>query len=878
MMHLPGRKMVVLLGVLAAALAAWGAAGGGVPPGWPLWKGDRPADDYDAGAPGERPDGRVMVPTNQILDPAGKQVFFAGRANDCALSPDGKMLAIKDRSSLKLMDTASGDMVASLRVGHTFAGLLWAPDGRTLYSGDLQGNVQVVKRGDGGKWEAGKPLPFAARAPAKASLPVGLALSADGKRLWAVLNGNNTLGEWDLAGEKAGRTIPVGRVPYGVALGPEPKAYVTNWGGRVPRAGEPSAPAPWDPIVIDPRTNSAASGTVSVVDLNAGTVTRTIEAGLHPSAILAGAGGRRIFVANTHSDTVSVIDTATDTVAEQIAVGLKDAGVFGSSPAALALAPDGKVLYVANATNNAVAVVELSATASGQPGGPAASRVLGAIPTGWYPGGLAVSADGKTLYVANVKGIGARAGREGKYSAYGYMASVSIIPVPDAKTLAGYTARVAKNNRYLRLEEAKRQPRPGAAPRPVPERIGEPSVFEHVVYIIKENRTYDNVFGDIERGNGMPALCLFGREVTPNQHKIVDEFALLDNFHCSGSISADGHQWTDEAYCADYVERSFGGFVRSYPYDGGDAMAYSPCGFIWDNCLAHGKTIRNYGEMVKAKISPKGSWKDLWADYQAGGGKYTIEASTSIDSLRPHTSPTFIGFPGTVTDAYRAGEFLKELKGFEAAGKMPNFIIMLLPNDHTMGTSPGNPTPRAQVADNDLAVGTIVEALSKSKFWPKTAVFITEDDPQAGLDHVDGHRTVGMVISAYSRLRGKVISTQYNQTSMVRTMEQILGLPPMNQLDALATPMADCFGDTPDLTPFVHAPNQVPLDDLTPAKTALTGKALHWAKVSEALPLDDVDECDEELFDRVIWHSVKGVDTPYPRLAKRAEQERERER
>ena len=851
---------------------------------WPVWKRERPADDYDAGTVGERPDGRIMVPTNQILEPAGKQILFPGRANDCVLSPDGRTLAVKGHAFLKLLEVKSGRVLATLAATHTYAGIAFSADGRTVYTGDTKGQVLVASLDEKGAWAWRRPLPLPGRHPAgapvvlpdgtpakpRASIPVGLALSADGRALWAVLNGSNALAQWDLAGGRVAREIDVERAPYGVALISDRKAYVTNWGGRIPRPGDPTALAPWEPIVVDARTQSAASGTVSVVDLDAGRSVRSIEVGLHPSAVILSPRRLRAYVANTNSDTVSVLNTADDAVVETIAVGAGEAGLFGNSPTALALSPDGALLYVANATANAVAVVRLSgpARAAARAAAPDRSEVRGALPTGWYPGGLAVTPDGRTLCVANVKGTGSRAFKGKGYSSHGHIGSVSLIPLPGERQLRAYTRRVEKNNRVLRAALAKLAPRPGVAPVPVPARVGEPSVFRHVLYIIKENRTYDQVFGDIERANGMEDLCLFGRQVTPNLHKIVDEFVLMDNFHCSGVLSADGHQWTDEAYCADYIERGFGGFVRSYPFDGGDAMAYSPTGFLWDNCLAHGKTVRNYGEMVKAKITPRGSWKDLYADFRAGTGKFSIQATATVETLRPYTCPDFIGFPGTVTDVYRASVFLRELKEFEAKGEMPNLMIMLLPNDHTSGTRPGIPTPRAQVADNDLAVGQILEALSRSKFWPETAVFVTEDDPQAGLDHVDGHRTVGIVASAYSRRGGQVISAQFNQTSMVRTIEQILGLPPMNQLDATATPMFDCFTARADLTPFSHVPNNIPLDEMNPEKTALSGAALHWAEVSEALPLDDIDGCDEDTFNRVIWHSVKGVNVPYPVLAK----------
>lgn len=843
-------------------------------PHWP--RGSRPADRFDAGTISGREDsGRGMVPTNQVLTPAGRQVPFSQRANDCAVSPDGKWLAVKGHSRLLLIDITAGAVfrdTALPKAGHSYCGLLWSADGGTLYTSGINGHVFIGTVKSDGTLTWADAIPFEAKRPAPSAIPVGMALSPDESRLYVALNGNNTVAEIDVKARQVVREIACQMLPYGVALVGR-KLYVTNWGGPPPRDGQPAGPAGrWDRIALDPRSNSAASGSVSVVDLDAGKAVRTITVGRHPSAILPSADGARVFVANTSSDSVSVLDTRTDCVVETIPVAPLADLPFGSAPNALCLSRDGATLYVANGTNNAVAVVRLSARARGAKEAsslrPGVSHVEGFIPVGWYPGGLSLTPDGKTLCVANIKGIGSRVVGKTGFNSHGHRGTVSLVPIPDAVRLAAYTRQVALNNRQTQILAADLKPRPNRKPVPVPERIGEPSVFKHVLYIIKENRTYDQVFGDIERAEGDPDLCMFGREVTPNQHKAVDEFCLLDNFHCSGVLSADGHHWATEAYVTDYLEKSFGGFVRSYPYEGDDAMAVAPSGYIWDNCLAHGKTIRCYGEMVQAHIEPKGSWTELYRDYLQGTGKYRIYATTKIDSLRPYLCSTSIGFPATVTDQYRAQQFINELKLFERTGQMPAFMVMLLPNDHTSGTRPGVPTPRAQVADNDLAVGRILEALSHSRFWKDTVVFITEDDPQSGIDHIDGHRTVGLVVSAYSRMGGRVISTHYNQTSMVRTIEQILGLPPMNQLDASASPMTACFTDTPDFTPFDAVPNNIPLDEMNPDKAALSGEALRWAEVSEALPLEEVDECDEDTFNRLLWAAVKGYDVPYPEAVK----------
>jgi hypothetical protein len=522
---------------------------------------------------------------------------------------------------------------------------------------------------------------------------------------------------------------------------------------------------------------------------------------------------------------------------------------------------------------------------------PPRSRMLGCLPTGWYPAGLVLDPDRQTLLVANVKGNGKQAvetkGRhkvKGNivwgYNSRDHIGTVSIIPLPKPEDLPRHTATVLANNRLSEARRAQLEPRKDARPLPVPERIGEPSVIKHVLYIIKENRTYDQVFGDMPHGEGDAELCIFGKNVTPNQHKLAEEFVLLDNFYCCGVLSADGHQWTDEAYVTDYLEKSFGGWPRSYPYWGGDAMAYARSGFIWDNVLAHGKTLRVYGEFVSASIrwkdasrTKRPSFLDCYRDYREGTDKIEVRATAAIKTLEPYLCATAIGFPSTVSDQYRAEQFLRELKQWDEKGGMPNFMIMLLPNDHTSGTNPGMPTPEAMVADNDLAVGRIVEAISRSKFWPETCVFVVEDDPQAGFDHIDGHRTIAQVISPYTRRRG-VDSTNYNQTSMVRTIEQILGLPPMNQLDATATPMASCFKNTPDLTPFSAVKNNIPIDRMNPRLSDIKNpRQLHWAQVSLTMPLEEVDEADEDTLNRILWYSQRGNDDTYPAWAVNGEED-----
>jgi hypothetical protein len=427
---------------------------------------------------------------------------------------------------------------------------------------------------------------------------------------------------------------------------------------------------------------------------------------------------------------------------------------------------------------------------------------------------------------------------------------------------------VNANNRLAVSLAGLERPRPGVAPVPVPRRHGEPSVFEHVVYVIKENRTYDQLLGDMKEGNGDPKLCIFGETVTPNHHALSREFTLFDNFYCSGVLSADGHSWVTEAYVTDYLERAFGGFTRSYPDDGSDPLAYAPTGFLWDNALAHKKTIRNYGEFIANEYIPKtATWSDVYADFTNGTRKVIVKAEANVPGLAPFTHPGYPWFPLMMPDVYRAKLFLDDLKEFERKGSFPNLVLVTLPCDHTDGTKVGYPTPRAMVADNDLALGRVVEGLTHSRFWPKMCIVVVEDDPQDGFDHVDAHRTFALAISPYTK-RKHVDSTCYTQTGLVKTIELQLGLPPMNQMDLLAVPLVNCFTEKPDLTPYKARPAGIKLDEMNPSLRGLSGSALHWAKKSMELDLEDGDKADEDTLNRILWHSVRG-DEPYPERAGR---------
>jgi YVTN family beta-propeller protein len=847
--------------------------------GW-LWVGSAGgpslgADDSDQLRVGVQPDGRIVVPTNQILKPAGTQITFPGRPVDLAFADSGRTLVVKNLRSLVFIDVAGTQIKQTLMLprrgdpkpGFSVVGLL--VQGERIFASDAQNEVRVAQRqADGSyRWRAGIEL----IKPKVGGLvhPAGLGRLSP-ELLWVAATRGN---EVQLVNAETGnieQQVPVGVAPYTVWCRGPGRYYVSNWGGDPPKEGDPQAKSSGTPIRVDPRTRIADHGTVSVLGRVDGrwTQVRTINVGLHPSGMIGSPSGTYLYVANANSDTVSVIDTRSDQVVETVPCRPEARLPFGSGSNALALSPDGATLYVANGTNNCVAVIRL-ARGSSEGGGdrPARSTLAGLIPTGWYPGALLLSPDGKRLFVGNVKGHGSlhqprplSAGRR----SHDHLGSVSVIDVPDAGQLGRYTDEVNANNRLGYSLAGLEKPRAGVAPVPVPLRHGEPSVFRHVIYIIKENRTYDQVFGDLKEGDGDPNLVLFGEDVTPNHHALARQFTLFDNFYCSGVLSADGHSWVNEAYVTDYLEKAFGGFTRSYPDAGQDPLAYPATGFLWDNALAHGKTLRNYGEFVENTYDPpKATWTDLYNDYRHGTHKVKITAQANLKSLAPYTHPRYPWFPLVTPDVYRARMFLEELGAFEKQGTLPNLLYVTLPCDHTEGTKPDYPTPRAMVADNDLALGRIVEGVSKSRFWPDTCIFVVEDDPQDGFDHVDAHRTVALVISPYTK-RKFVDHTNYNQTGMVKTIELLLGLPPMNQLDLSATPLRNCFRTTPALTPYACLPNRIRLDQMNPALFRLDGQALHWAKKSLALNLEQGDKADEDTLNRILWHATRGYDTPYP--------------
>ncbi len=877
-------------------------------------------EDFDAttAVVGRRAGG-LETPDNQWVTPAGTLVELPGvRPNALALSPDGRWLVTSGlKPELLVLDAATGQIrqrvafprgaeslgpVSELILGAndqpklSFTGLTFSPDGRRIYLSDVNGDVKVFRVGATGTVspEFSIPLPPADKPGRKAEVPTGIAVSPDGKKIYVAGNVANRLFELDAATGRVLRAWDVGNAPYDVALCGD-KIYVSNWGGRRPDARCLVGPIGRNGTVRVDARSIASEGSVSVIELKAKSGAprekEEILTGRHACALALSPDKKFLACANAGEDTVSIIDTRRDRVVETLCARQNPADLFGAQPNALAFDASGRKLFVCNGTQNAVAVFQF------KPSGRFLGlfpihryragnvKMLGLIPVGWFPAGIVYDARRQRIDVANLKDIAPQTERAPKrrgngapgYNSKEYYGSLSLVPVPTPQELAADTRTALTDLRYPLLAQAKLPPRPGRPPVPVPERVGEPSVFQHVIYIIKENRTYDQVLGDVAEGNGDPALCVFGERVTPNQHQLVREFTLLDNTYCCSILSADGHQWTDSGIATDYVEREFAGWPRSYPAgaDSGarDAMAYSPAGFIWNDAIEHGKTVVDFGEFTtphhrwKDSGQPVTRWLDLYRDWTNGTRAVEYSTEPDLEFLRPYIATNYPGFDLTVPDAVRAGLFIEDFKQFEAAGRLPDLIIIWLPDDHTSGTKWGEPTPEAMVADNDLALGRIIETVSHSPFWTNTCIFAIEDDPQDGWDHVSGYRTTAYVASAYTR-RHAVVHTQYNQTSLLRTVELILGLPPMNQLDATATPMFDCFTHTPDFTPFEAVANQVPLDQMNPDPRTLRNPQLrHDAYVSARLPLNKEDQCPEDLFNRILWRSVKGPQVPYPEWA-----------
>ena len=786
--------------------------------------------------------GDKLLPSTQAIHPAGAELQFIGRPVDLVLSLDGQRAFVKTDKALLVINTVTWKIQQQTKFpahGASMHGIALGGQGSQLYVTGSLDELYEYSISPAGTCELARTIKLAVT-----SVPCGVAISKAGNKAFVCLSRSNSLAVVNLASGTIERHIPVGVAPWDVVLAPDEKtAYVSDWGGRHPRPGDLTAPSSGTQVVVDDR-GVGASGVVSIVDLAGGMELTELETGLHPSDLELSRDGATLYVANANSDTVSVINTGTRQVIETIRLRPDPDLQFGSAPDALALSRDGRHLFVAVAGNNAVAVVELPDARQKQ------SRVSGYLPTAWYPGALVVDSD--FIYVANVKGVGTVPS-----NLLNSQGTIDKIPLSSLKELKKHTETVRSLGRIQEALQANATPRRNMPPKPVPERAGEPSVFAHVLYIIKENRAYDSVLGDLPQGNGDPKLCLFPREVTPNHHALATEYVLLDNYYCNGVLSSDGHSWCVEANVTDHVEKSFGGFNRSYAV-GTDALTYSSSGFIWNNALRHGLTFRNYGELNMSWSIPGSTWLQIYRDFTNHTDRIHFRHDFGVAAMMPYNSTNVPGWNMSIPDVVRAAGFLKEFHEAEAKASWPTFNILYLPEDHTMGAEPGFPTPRAQLADNDLALGQVVEAVTRSRFGSNTCIFVMEDDPQAGPDHVDGRRSFCFVVSPYTR-RHQTLSKFYNQAGVIHTMEQILGLPPLTQWDAMSPLLRECFTESPDFTPYKSLTNNLSLAEMNPGTTAYQNREERlWAERSLKLDFSHPDLANEDVLNRIIWHSVKG--------------------
>ena len=793
----------------------------------------------------------TRLPTSHLIHPAGDVWTLPGRPVDLAISPDGATVFVKDNTGLRVLDARSGKQRQALESheGASLTGLAVSRAGTKVLFTSAGNALHLFGAGAGGVFELLRSFALPGPEGKGASFPCGVAFSRDETQAWVCLSRNNSLALVNLRDGQIVREISVGIAPYDLAV-IGTSAHVSNQGGPRAKPGERTAPSAGTDTPVDAR-GVATGGSVSIVDLEAGRETAQIPVGLQPCGVIALPERGAVLVANANDDSVSWIDLAARRETRRIRTRPLPTLPFGSMPNALALSPDHRTLYVANAGNNAVAVVDVTGT----------PVVTGFLPTAWYP--TAIVAHGDRVFVTSAKGLGSRSERrkpeEGRNS-HDHLGTVQRIAVPTQRALNAWTTQVRADCRAPQMLAAlERTGSANTPPVPVPTRLGDSSVFRHVVYVIKENRTYDQVFGDMAKGGGDPRLCTFPEEVTPNHHALADEFVLLDNYYCNGVLSADGHSWATEGNVTPYLERAFGGFSRSYTF-GDDPITYSSTGFLWDHVLAGGLSFRNYGEMDYAEPPAGMTARQIWAEHIAG--KRTVfSQNIGIERLRRYSCRDYPGWNMNIPDQVRIDRFLEEFKGFEKEGTIPYLTIVYLPQDHTGG----GVTPRAHLADNDLAIGRLVDAVSHSRFWKDTVIFINEDDPQNGFDHVDGHRSLCLVASPYTK-RGAVVGDFYNQTAVLHTILRIFGLPPMNQQDASAPLMASCFTPTPDFTPYTARPNRVPRDEFKNPAT-MSPEELSWERILAKIPLQRTgmkSEADLDNLNRMVWHAMKGYATPYP--------------
>jgi YVTN family beta-propeller protein len=911
--------------------------------------------EYPTYVTGPQPNGSWVVSDGQIITPAGTQVNLGirVRAKAVALNPNLKthtaaVLTLGTSTSdgngaVEVFDISTGVVLQNYSPAGgndpsgSYSGIAYSADGKYLVFSQDSSNVTIAKVTAAGLLEddAQVSVPpnnsfiacFPNSPPASygnpcgsfysgyTSYPGGVALSHDGKSAYALLNQNDTLTQIDLTANPPvqGTQIRVGNAPHSIVINSNGvTAYVSNEGGRAALPEDFQINSAGTEIVADPVVGAAITGTVSVVDLPTMTVTDTISTGLHPTGMAF--YGKSLLVANTYSDTISVINTATNVVTRTINLGLPigvpGAGqpAYGAAPNSIAVDGRNGVAYVALYNANAIAVVDLS------PG--AENPVVGMIPVAYAPSSVVLDAAANVLLVANDKGIGTRESFECDHGVCSYNThqdngTVSIVPIPSGVTLASMTSQVFTNNHWDLAQNIASASggKPSTKPVAIPAHIGDPSLIKHVFLIVRENRTYDQILGDVAAGNGEPSLAVFGdgsaaggTPVTPNAHKWVTRFPLLDNFYDPSRQSADGHQWIQEAMAPYADDIQSPDWVRSYPGgNAGDALAYQNKGFLFSEASAAGLPVKIYGEYIEndtylqtnGSYGPLGepSWSQFYADSQCfeGGpgcappgtaGEKTlyyqneIQAESSIPAVSDHMVKNFPYFDLGIPDQFRVDLWVQDFNNDVKNGTVPAMEQLWIMCDHTTGP----PTSQAEQADNDLAVGRIIDYISHSPVWSTSAIFIEEDDAQNGVDHVDGHRSPGYIISPYAVQNGPTDHTYYTQVNMTRTIEQILGLPPMNQFDLVASPMRTDFvkGTPPasNFLPWTHVPNQIPLDQGVSASTdkptdsnkvkALRAAWLQKKAQISAGKLTKPDSEDPDTVNHFNWYEATGFTRPYP--------------
>jgi len=803
---------------------------------------------------GKQAEGFYLLPTNQLLRPWGESTAIKGRPVDVAIDSRKHLLAVLNTRAVLLIDAASGAQVADIRTNQTsYMGVAFRPGDREVWASETSRNgpdsILIAKLSETGAPEGTERIALPGHA-----IPCGIAFSSDGNTAYVALSLKDSLAVIDARTREVRRLIPVGMAPFAVAVSKQ-RVFVSNRGGRRAGAQDTVAPSSGEKIISNPVTGSSATGTVSVIDPQNDAVS-DIAVGLAPANIALSPDESTLVAANAHSDSISLIDTRT-LAAKELKIPAYPESTVGSLPDAVAFAPDGRRIYVACGGSNAVGVVERHGKDW---------KLEGSIPAGWFPSAIAIDKDG-ALRIVNIKGAGNTSNGKGAFSSLAYEGSLIKIPAPLPAQISGGTREVIAAN------SPKFESSGGIA------NLASLGI-EHVFFIVKENRTYDQVLGDLPQANGDPKLVMYGRDVSPNHHALAEKYVILDNFHTGGAISFDGHQWLMQAFVSDYVERAFAASPRGYAWNMSDALTVSPLGMFWQSATKP-LAVRIYGEFcLPAKWDPATqkavditerqelTWTHYWNLYKEAKWQTAVGSKSGVPALQPYMDVRYPNDSTSIPDQIRAEEFLRELAQFDKTGGLPNLIVMTLNNDHTNGTRPGSPTPRAMVADDDLALGRVVEGISKSSYWAKSLVLVVEDDAQNGLDHVDGHRTVALAIGPMVR-RAAVDSNHYNHTSMIRTITDIFGIPARSRFLASARAMHSIFTNERDLSTYRTLTPKIALDEMNPAVRALSGRRLWAAQQSLAMNWSKPDDIDEAVLNRILWWDSKGYDQPYPALARR---------